>query len=414
MSGHLVTPEQQQDRHQPPGAADHRRLGSPPRVFPSPVVFPPVLRQPEPGGVERQDLVAHRATYGPRPDATRQGGPALVAALERSGLTGHGGGHFPVATKWRAALAALAPGESGWVVANCAEGEPASVKDAALLQLRPHLVLDGLALAAETVGTRRAVIWLHEGDHSTEQAVHRAVAERRVNAVLRRAAREGSDALLGSLSDETPAAAAVMHSHPEWIVRLWWEGRPAPRTPAAIWPIVIRLSAAKAVTTCSADFPAARSNERRIVLPSIATIPGPSWPRPSRKLAKQVAKAAGSSSRNRREKVSWLGNCEGVRETPGTAPHGRDQNRRSRRNSRRRKSRRSKQSSTHPAAYAAGRCHSEDRAIRRDLTRSTAFRPSGKRGQQRIHMIEPCLPAENSLCDLPASRLATCGVSIPP
>jgi 16S rRNA (cytosine967-C5)-methyltransferase len=44
-----------------------------------------------------------------------------------------------------------------------------------------------------------------------------------VNAVLRRAAREGSDALLGSLSDETPAAAAVMHSHPEWIVRLWWE-----------------------------------------------------------------------------------------------------------------------------------------------------------------------------------------------
>jgi 16S rRNA (cytosine967-C5)-methyltransferase len=44
-----------------------------------------------------------------------------------------------------------------------------------------------------------------------------------VNAVLRRATREGRDALLGSLSDETPAQAALMHSHPEWIVRLWWE-----------------------------------------------------------------------------------------------------------------------------------------------------------------------------------------------
>lgn len=44
-----------------------------------------------------------------------------------------------------------------------------------------------------------------------------------VNAVLRRAAREGQAALLGSLSDGTPAEAAVMHSHPEWIVRLWWE-----------------------------------------------------------------------------------------------------------------------------------------------------------------------------------------------
>jgi NADH:ubiquinone oxidoreductase subunit F (NADH-binding) len=148
-------------------------------IFPAAVAFPPVLRQPEPGGVQHQDLVAHRATYGPRPDATRRGGTALVAALERSALTGHGGGHFPVSAKWRAALGALGPGESGYVVANCAEGEPASVKDAALLQLRPHLVLDGLALAAETVGTRRAVVWLHDGDHTTEQAVHRAIAERR-------------------------------------------------------------------------------------------------------------------------------------------------------------------------------------------------------------------------------------------
>ncbi len=44
-----------------------------------------------------------------------------------------------------------------------------------------------------------------------------------VNAVLRRAAREGAGALLGDLSDDTPEQAAVMHSHPKWIARLWWE-----------------------------------------------------------------------------------------------------------------------------------------------------------------------------------------------
>ncbi len=44
-----------------------------------------------------------------------------------------------------------------------------------------------------------------------------------VNAVLRRAAREGPDALLGDLRDDTPEHAAVAHSHPEWIARLWWE-----------------------------------------------------------------------------------------------------------------------------------------------------------------------------------------------
>jgi 16S rRNA (cytosine967-C5)-methyltransferase len=43
-----------------------------------------------------------------------------------------------------------------------------------------------------------------------------------VNAVLRRGVREGP-ALLEGLSDETPAQAAIKHSHPEWIAQLWWE-----------------------------------------------------------------------------------------------------------------------------------------------------------------------------------------------
>src|SRR5205807_4879650 len=42
-----------------------------------------------------------------------------------------------------------------------------------------------------------------------------------VNAVLRRAAREGR-ALLAGLSDETPERAAIAHSVPEWLAELWW------------------------------------------------------------------------------------------------------------------------------------------------------------------------------------------------
>jgi 16S rRNA (cytosine967-C5)-methyltransferase len=44
-----------------------------------------------------------------------------------------------------------------------------------------------------------------------------------VNAVLRRAAREGQETLLGALGDATPEQAAVKHSHPQWIARLWWD-----------------------------------------------------------------------------------------------------------------------------------------------------------------------------------------------
>jgi 16S rRNA (cytosine967-C5)-methyltransferase len=42
-----------------------------------------------------------------------------------------------------------------------------------------------------------------------------------VNAVLRRAAREGH-ALLAGLSDERPGRAAVAHSVPDWLAELWW------------------------------------------------------------------------------------------------------------------------------------------------------------------------------------------------
>jgi len=44
-----------------------------------------------------------------------------------------------------------------------------------------------------------------------------------VNAILRRVLREGPATLLAQLSDDTPEHAAIKHSHPEWIARLWWE-----------------------------------------------------------------------------------------------------------------------------------------------------------------------------------------------
>ena len=140
----------------------------------APVMFG-LFSRSDPVGPDAHDLEAHEATYGPRPSGVGTLGEVVLDAIARRELTGRGGGHFPVAAKWRAALSA---GGGGLVVANGAESEPASVKDAALLQLRAHLVLDGLALAAEVLGTRHAVIWLHAGDVATHRSVSRALVER--------------------------------------------------------------------------------------------------------------------------------------------------------------------------------------------------------------------------------------------
>lgn len=60
-------------------------------------------------------------------------------------------------------------------------------------------------------------------DQSVELAkAHASRAAGLVNAVLRRATREARG-LLEALDDDTPQSAALKHSMPEWIARMWWE-----------------------------------------------------------------------------------------------------------------------------------------------------------------------------------------------
>jgi NADH:ubiquinone oxidoreductase subunit F (NADH-binding) len=101
-----------------------------------------------------EDLRAHLARYGRPP----MGNPYLIQAVEQSGLTGRGGAAFPVHRKL--AIVARARGRSV-IVANGAESEPASRKDALLLRAAPNLVLDGLQLAAEAIGASEAHLYLH-------------------------------------------------------------------------------------------------------------------------------------------------------------------------------------------------------------------------------------------------------------
>jgi len=50
----------------------------------------------------------------------------------------------------------------------------------------------------------------------------RGGGHRLANAMMRRATRELRP-MIEALGDETPAEAALLHSHPEWLVRMWWD-----------------------------------------------------------------------------------------------------------------------------------------------------------------------------------------------
>jgi NADH:ubiquinone oxidoreductase subunit F (NADH-binding) len=64
------------------------------------------------------------------------------------------------------------------VVANGAEGEPASLKDHTLLEMLPHLVIDGAILAAEAVGADEAILATCEFAGGSVERVARAIGER--------------------------------------------------------------------------------------------------------------------------------------------------------------------------------------------------------------------------------------------
>jgi NADH:ubiquinone oxidoreductase subunit F (NADH-binding) len=122
-----------------------------------------------------EDLEAHLSRLGERPP-TDAG--VLVDSLDDSGLRGRGGAAFPTGRKWRAVMERSPRGESV-VIANAAESEPASFKDRTLLTMRPHLVLDGLEHAAETVGARRAIVYMSRSHGDVRRALLTAIAERR-------------------------------------------------------------------------------------------------------------------------------------------------------------------------------------------------------------------------------------------
>jgi NADH:ubiquinone oxidoreductase subunit F (NADH-binding) len=119
-------------------------------------------------------LAAHEQQYGPLPDLPR---PArLIDMVSAAGLTGRGGGAFPAGRKLRTAA-----GQRGRkvLIANGCEGEPASSKDRLLLTRLPHLVLDGITLAAEAIGAREAHLCVHRQETALIRHLESAIAERR-------------------------------------------------------------------------------------------------------------------------------------------------------------------------------------------------------------------------------------------
>src|SRR5271166_582071 len=134
----------------------------------------PRLLRDQPGlQTVREDYAAYSDGGGYQPLAAAD---ELLDDVEHSGLLGRGGAAFPLAVKLRSVRDNGTRANVGTVlVANGEEGEPASIKDRWLLRNRPHLVLDGLRLAAAIVAADRAHVYV--SDPESARSVEIALGE---------------------------------------------------------------------------------------------------------------------------------------------------------------------------------------------------------------------------------------------
>ena len=81
----------------------------------------------------------------------------VLAQLQASGLRGRGGAGFAMGTK----ASFLPKGDMDkYVVCNADESEPGTFKDRELMQKNPHLLIEGIAIAAHAVGANKAFIFI--------------------------------------------------------------------------------------------------------------------------------------------------------------------------------------------------------------------------------------------------------------
>jgi len=86
--------------------------------------------------------------------------PASIAeTVKKAGLRGRGGAGFPTGLKWTF-IPKDTKGKPIYLVLNADESEPGTFKDRLLMEKDPHLVLEGMMIAAYAIGCHRAYIYI--------------------------------------------------------------------------------------------------------------------------------------------------------------------------------------------------------------------------------------------------------------
>lgn len=101
----------------------------------------------------------------------------VLNIVKTSGLKGRGGAGFPTGLKWSFVPRGDGSPKQKYLVVNADEMEPGTFKDRLLMEGDPHLLIDGMLVAAYTIQANMAYIFLRGEYIDAENALKKAVKE---------------------------------------------------------------------------------------------------------------------------------------------------------------------------------------------------------------------------------------------
>ena len=113
----------------------------------------------------------------------------VIAEVKTSALRGRGGAGFPTGLKW-SFMPRQFPGQK-YLVCNSDEGEPGTCKDREILMHNPHIVIEGMAIAAYAMGISVGYNYIHGEVFEVYERFEAALEEARAAGLL-------GDNILGS------------------------------------------------------------------------------------------------------------------------------------------------------------------------------------------------------------------------
>ncbi len=113
----------------------------------------------------------------------------VIATVKESGLRGRGGAGFPTGLKWSFMPRQYAGPK--FLMCNSDEGEPGTCKDREILQFNPHIVIEGMLIAAYAMGIGTGYNYIHGEIFQIYERFEDALAEARAAGLL-------GDNILGS------------------------------------------------------------------------------------------------------------------------------------------------------------------------------------------------------------------------